>query len=230
MDTNNKLENNDVEKTSGFNPALLVDDVIDAYIQVNAAKRRLADEQRRKQRPKPLVQPIKKAGLEEYVDRYAESIVNNPKMLIPSPKVLAAIGLGLGSSMYGPEWAFGPSEEDIDNGKRFNPSRAAKATLGIGVVGTGIASVPIHAYDALTAQTDSRRIAQTAMAIPGVLAAKDVYDSFSNGEVPNPKRILKRYGKARIGALAAGFTGAMAANPKVREAIKNAINAAKAKY
>ena len=75
-----------VTKHSAVNPALIIDDVVDAYLQYNAAKKNLEADNKRKLTNKITHKmPTKQAGLESIIEPYAAKVLENPSMLLPSP-------------------------------------------------------------------------------------------------------------------------------------------------
>jgi hypothetical protein len=216
-------------KTAAINPALIADDVLDAYLQYNAARNNLRSKKRRKNINKATV--VKHAGIDDYaryIEPWAEKVLSNPRVLLPSVGTLATIGAGVGASMYGPEWAGGPSEKDISEGKRFSPKRALKSTLAVGTVGKAMATAPVAAYRAVSADKASDAILHGFRAVPGAIAAAGIGLPLYRGEAPDMKAVMKTYGKSSTLSLFAGIGGAVAMNPDLQEAIRNMANAAEA--
>lgn len=145
-----------MHKQSAVNPALIIDDLFDAYMQVQAAKSTLERNKKRKTEGTKTLAP-KTAGLSAVLEPYIERIIDNPQMLVPSAKTVAVVGGalagGTAASMYAPEWAMGPTQEEIDAGKRFNPKRALQASAFYGTLVPSIAKIPTNIRKAALANS-----------------------------------------------------------------------------
>ena len=161
-----------------INPAMFVDDVFDAYIM---AKRQGLGPKKDKDNQ---VQTVKSAGVEEAKAKAIKELKGIGSYLT-SPTTGALSLSGAYSSAYGPEWAGGPTQQDVDEGKRFDPKRMAKAVGMWNTLGRAIASVPHNAIQAVTADKTRTRAISTLATAPGLVGAGFIAHDIHNDQDPD---------------------------------------------
>lgn len=213
------------KKEAAFNPAVVIDDVFDAYIQYNAAKRQIEAENARK-RPVAKQPIVKQAGaIADYLQPIFLNAMENPSVMIPSAKTVATVGsivgAGVGASMYGPEWVYGPTKEQVEQGNRFNAKRALKATAATATIGTSILSMPSNAVRSALADNASEALMYAAKAVPGIAATAVIGNAYHKGTNPDMANVRKAYTKANVLGVGLSIGGALA-DPNIQEVINQA--------
>lgn len=222
-----------VSKEAAYSPALLADDAMDFYMQYTAAKRSLdAKKSRQQVRAKRTayndVAKQKTAGFEEYLEPVVSKILDNPRMFIPSAKTVGLVGTGVAASMYGPEWAYGPNEEEIAKGKRFSAKRALKGAFTTGILGSSVLSIPSATHRLATSESLGQKLLHGSQLAIGATVAGSVLGPIARGKDPDLKKTLKHYRVANMLATPAQVYGVLSSSPEFMDAVRNAFEAANA--
>lgn len=183
-------------KKEALNPAVLADDALDAYLQYNRANKNM----QAKKQPKPISNTLpdssKEASYADKLEPYMAKLIANPSILIPSAKRIALSAAGVATSMYGPDWAGGPSEHDLAEGKRFSAARAFKSIVSSNVLGETAYSMPAAARSLLNTQSNVERLCDIGTMLPGVVAAGTLSRNLYTKGEPDMHNVVANTAKA----------------------------------
>lgn len=225
-----------------YNPAMLADDLTDVYMM---AKRTLKNNKKDQDsdQSKPVVPPsfpeylaakeaaIKKMELQSGFSKesaFTMPDINKANMLgvakgvknyLLSPQTTALTLGGLYTSAYGPEWAGGPSENDLATTGRFNRGRALKSVVTWNTLGRAISNIPKNTETLISSKSKLKRLTSAASVLPGVAGGAVIADNIIKGKEPDLKKAKKRY--KQLGALSLGTNLAGAGYENMAEDISN---------
>lgn len=198
------MKQDNTSKIAGMpNPALFVDDAIDAYMLYNNS----LPQNKQKRRNNVYKTPVDKNRIEKFAGFYdgitglaAETtykVLNDPKLLIPSAYNATTMGTGIVASMYAPEWAGGPGDgEDIVSLKRMARNALVYRTLG-----ATARFVPTHVtnLNAAINSGSAKNIAiSSAKLAPTAAVAYNIVKPIVVKEEIKGKPILKGYSRGKF--------------------------------
>ena len=167
----------------GINPAMFVDDVFDAYIM---AKRQGVLPGAKK--PEQTKEAASKLDVVKEIGKQKLTAIGNAAI---HPTTVALTGAGAFASSYGPEWAGGPSEQDLAEGNRFDPKRMAKSVASWNVLGRAMAHAPGNIKKSITGAKTRDRAVGAISASPGLVGAGFIAHDIANDRDPDLARAHK---------------------------------------
>ena len=197
----------------GINPAMFVDDVFDAYIM---AKRQGVLPVAKKQ--EQTKEAASKLDVVKEIAKQKLQAVGNAAI---HPTTVGLTGAGAFASGYGPEWAGGPSQQDLDEGKRFDPTRMAKSVASWNVLGRAMAHAPMNIKKSITAEKARDRAVGAIAASPGLVGAGFIAHDIANDRDPDLARARKYSAPFMVAAGGAENLGAIANHYDAQEALLN---------
>jgi hypothetical protein len=201
---------------SGFNPALLAEDAMEIYTLYNRRKdQELAKKKGGHGTSAPGVEKkafFNRAHLKtitaiadrtERINAFKDYAAQASKRFVRdsvlSPTTVGLTGGAVASSMYGPEWAGGPGE---DQEKGFDAKRALKNVVTFNLLGRAVLGTPRALFDAATGTSSPARTYNLLKGVGGTVAATHLHSELSKEGDPNINKVMGTYAKASIPAAA----------------------------